>query len=134
MKRRSKTGTPKVCLFCRIDLADVEAMLDAYDSGMCDITTANCVSRAVARQLCSECRIRLHRHSHTCADLEIRGQNVPISAELLEWLGTAETGSRVDPVEFVLEIPGPDVAESEALPRRVGRVRKKRGQSSASVA
>lgn len=106
MKRNSKTGTPRVCLTCRIDLADVEAMLDAYDSGMCDITTANCVSRAVARQLCSDCRIRLLRQDRTRAELEIGGQRVPVSAELLEWLGIAETGSRAEPVEFVLEMPG----------------------------
>lgn len=101
----SPTSEPLVRLSCRIDTADVEAMLDTYDSGMCDISTANCISLVITRQLSCDRRIRLIRHSGTRAELDIQGHRIPLSAELVKWLVAAETGGRVDPIKFILHVP-----------------------------
>lgn len=69
-------------------------------------------------------RIQLIRHGLGNADLEIRGKRIQLSAELMKWLFLAETGRRVEPVEFVLRFPGPDndgelvLMASLAAPRR----------------
>lgn len=125
----SPTSDPSVRLFCRVDVVDVEAMLDAYDSGMCDISTANCISQVIARQLSCDRRIPLHRHNKTTAELEIRGRRIPLSTELLKWLDLAETGSQVDPVEFVLQIPEGDAAVHPAAPLRLRPAHKRRSRS-----
>ncbi len=98
---------PLVSLSCRIDADDIEAMHEAYNSGMCDISTANCLTRAIARRLPGDRRVRLLRHGHARAEIEVWGQRIPLSPELLQWLANAESGGQVDPVEFVLHIAGP---------------------------
>ncbi len=103
--KNSPASVPFVRLSCRIDAADIEAMLDAYDSGMCDISTANCISRAIARQLPCKAKVRLIRHRGNRADLEIHGYRIPLATELVKWLTMAETGGRVDPIEIVLYVP-----------------------------
>jgi hypothetical protein len=105
MDHDSTNVTPPLRLSCRIDATDVEDMLDTYDSGMCDISTANCISRAIARRLSCDRGIRLIRHNKYRAELEIRGRRIPISVELLNWLVAAETGVPVDPIEIVLDLP-----------------------------
>lgn len=80
-------------------------MLDAYDSGMCDISTANCISRVISRQLSGDGGIRLIRHNKDRADLEFLGHRIPVSTKLLKWLVAAETGGHVDPIEIVLIVP-----------------------------
>lgn len=112
----SPTSGPLVRLSCRIDASDIEAMLDSYDSGMCDISTANCLTRAIARELSGDRRIRLLRHSKNRAEVEVWGQRIPLSAELLHWLRTAETGGQVEPVDFVLHIAGPHPPDGESGP------------------
>jgi len=108
------TAEPLVRLSCRIDAADIEAMLDAYDSGMCDISTANCITRAIARQLSGDKRVRLLRLGHNRIELEVWGQRLPLCTELQQWLRTAETGGKVQPVDFVLHIAGPHHPDREA--------------------
>jgi hypothetical protein len=103
----SPSSNPFVRLSCRIDADDIAEMHEAYNSGMCDISTANCLTRAIARELSGDRRVKLLRHGHTRAEVEVWGQRVPLSAELLHWLGTAESGGQVDPVDFVLLIGGP---------------------------
>jgi hypothetical protein len=93
-------------LSCTIDASDVEAMLDTYDSGMCDLSTANCISRVIARQLAPDPGIRLVRHGNRRADLEIDGHRIPVSPELFAWLVAAETGGHFEPIEIVLDLPG----------------------------
>lgn len=116
MKTKS-TSEPLVRLSCRIDAADIEAMLDAYDSGMCDISTANCITRAIARQLSGDKRVRLMRLGHNRVELEVWGQRLPLCAELQQWLRTAETGGKVQPVDFVIHIAGPHQPAFEGGPR-----------------
>ena len=94
-------------LLCRIDSADVEAMLDAYDSGMCDTSTANCISRAIARLLRSDRAFPLIRHTDDLGDIEIEGHRVPVPRELLHWLKSAELGGQSGPIEFTLNLPAP---------------------------
>lgn len=117
MKPNPRMGAPLGCLFCRIDIDDVEAMLDAYDSGMSDISTANCVSQALARRLSCGLRPRLVREGGRCGELEIGGHRIPVPIELLEWLAVAESGGHVEPIEFVLPIPASLAAsDSDAAP------------------
>jgi hypothetical protein len=103
----SPPSDPFVRLFCRINADDIAEMHEAYNSGMCDISRANCLTRAIARELSGDRSVRLVRHGHTRAEVEVWGQRIPLSAELLHWLGTAESGGQVDPVDFVLLIGGP---------------------------
>lgn len=105
--KRSPSSAPFVRLSCRIEADDIAAMHDAYNSGMCDISTANCLARAIARELSGDRRVRLLRHGKSRAEVEVWGQRIPLSEELLQWLGTAEQGGPVDPVDFVLHIGGP---------------------------
>lgn len=109
----SPTSNPFVRLSCRIGADDIAEMHEAYNSGMCDISTANCLTRAIARELSGDRRVKLLRHGHTRAEVEVWGQRIPLSAELLQWLGNAETGGRVDPVDFVLLIGGPRRASDD---------------------
>lgn len=109
----STSRDPLVRLSCRIDADDIQAMRDAYESGMCDISTANCITRAIARRLSGDRRVRLLRHSHTRAEVEVWGQRIPLSPELVRWLGIAESGGHVDPVDFVLHIAGPPRQDPE---------------------
>lgn len=115
--KTSPVSEPFVRLSCRIDAADIEAMLDAYDSGMCDISTANCITRAIARRLPGDKRVRLLRLGHNRIELEVWGQRLPLCTELKQWLRTAETGGKVQPVDFVLHIAGPHQHDREAGPR-----------------
>lgn len=108
------TSDPLVRLSCRIDAGDIEEMLDAYDSGMCDISTANCLTRAIARRLPGDRRVRLLRQGRNRVEVEVWGQRLPLSPELLQWLRTAETGGRVEPVDFVLHIAGPYKPDEES--------------------
>ncbi|PAW64855.1 MAG: hypothetical protein B9S36_01575 [Verrucomicrobiia bacterium Tous-C2TDCM] len=107
---RTPSSDPSGSFCCRIEADDIEAMHDAYDSGMCDISTANCLTRAIARQLCGGRQVRLMRHGPKRAEVEVWGQRVPLSAELLQWLGIAESGGEVDPVDLVLLIGGPNAS------------------------
>jgi hypothetical protein len=115
--KTSPASEPLVRLSCRIDPADIEAMLDAYDSGMCDISTANCITRAIAKQLTGDRRVRLLRLGENRLEVEVWGQRLPLCAELKQWLRTAETGGKVEPVDFVLHIAGPHQPDREAGPR-----------------
>lgn len=110
MKSRSTAGAPAhaestAALLCHIQPADVEAMLDAYDSGMCDTSTANCLSRAVARSLQKSQPIPLIRHGASQASLVLEDLKIPVPPEILEWLQAAEIGSKKGPIEFVLNLP-----------------------------
>jgi hypothetical protein len=105
MKQPTTRVSLPLRLSCRIDSRDVEDMLDTYDSGMCDISTANCISRVIARQLSGDRGIRLIRHNKDRADLEFLGHRIPVSTKLLKWLVAAETGGHVDPIEIVLIVP-----------------------------
>lgn len=113
----SPTSDPLVRLSCRIDAGDIEEMLDAYDSGMCDISTANCLTRAIARQLSGDRRVRLLRLGQDRVEVEVWGQRLPLSPELIHWLRTAETGGHVEPVDFVLHIAEPYKPEDDSGPR-----------------
>ncbi len=112
MKRALAAAAPLAArldttLLCRIDREDVEAMLDAYDSGMCDTSTANCISRAIARLLRSDQAFPLIRYTDDLGEIEIDGHRVPVPRELLQWLKSAELGGQDGPVEFALNLPHP---------------------------
>lgn len=117
MNRTPEVGLsrPSALLLCRIEPSDIEAMLDAYDSGMCDITTANCLSRAVARLYDDRQTFPLYRQGDH-ATLEIRGHRVAVPRSALDWLDAAETGARSGPYEFALPLP-PEV-DPPRLPER----------------
>ena len=124
MKSRHPTGAAAfskstAALLCQIRTADVEAMLDAYDSGMCDTSTANCLSRAVARSLQNPKAVPLIRNSASQAYFVIEDHKIPVPPEILEWLQAAEIGSRKGPLEFVLNLPLdliPEVPQRESMP------------------
>lgn len=103
-------ATPLRRLSCRIDANDVEEMLDTYDSGMCDLSKANCICRVISRLLPADPGLRLVRLRDGRADLEIHGHRVPLPADLFAWLVAAETGARFEPIEIVLHLPGPGLA------------------------
>ena len=114
MKRPPKKNLPSAkCLHCRVELTDVEEMFDAYDSGMCDIITSNCISRAVSRRLPDMNKVRLRRHDGV-GELEIRSERIPVPDRLMRWLADAETGKRVEPIDFVLRIPETGSAQAPA--------------------
>lgn len=100
-------------LLCRIDPEDVEAMLDAYDSGMCDTSTANCISRAISRLLSRDHAFPLIRHTDDLGDIEIEGHRVPVPRELLHWLKSAELGGQSGPIEFALSLPEPLIRQAD---------------------
>jgi hypothetical protein len=105
MNRAPSADVPSAALFCRIDPADVEAMLDAYDSGMCDTSTANCLSQAISRLLGEGRVFPLIRHDESTAELDIDGHRVPIPTEVVAWLSSAETGALTGSIEFALDLP-----------------------------
>lgn len=115
--KSSPTSESLLRLSCRIDLSDIEAMHDAYDSGMCDISTANCLSRAIARQLTGDRQVRLLRMGENRIEVELWGQRIPLCSELKRWLRTAETGGPAEPIDFVLHIAGPHHPDGGAGPR-----------------
>ncbi len=92
-------------LLCHVTPADVDAMLDAYDSGMCDTSTANCLSRGIARALRHPRPVPLIRQGVRRAHVSLHGHAIPIPPEILGWLEEVETGSRKAPLEFTLELP-----------------------------
>ena len=92
-------------LLCRIEPADIDAMLDAYDSGMCDTSTANCLSRAVSRQLGLESPCPLYRHADDSGELMIGRHRVAVPPAALHWLSLAELGCASGSLEFALEVP-----------------------------
>jgi hypothetical protein len=127
MKRALAAAAPLAArldttLLCRIDREDVEAMLDAYDSGMCDTSTANCISRAIARLLSSDRAFPLIRYTDDLGEIEIDGHRVPVPKELLHWLQSAELGGQAGPIEFALQLPASLARETglgvPAVPRR----------------
>jgi hypothetical protein len=113
----SPTLEPLARLSCRIETADIEAMLDAYDSGMCDISTANCLTRAITRELAGDQRVKLLHHGKNHFEVEVRGQRLPLCERLQDWLHRAETGGHVEPVDVVLHLAGPYEPDDEAGPR-----------------
>lgn len=104
MNRPSGGARPRA-LACRITTSDIDAMFAAYDSGMCDTTTANCLSQCLARQLQRSQPVRLHRHSETCASFHIDHHRLAVPPDLLAWLNAVETGAPAAPVDFTLDIP-----------------------------
>jgi hypothetical protein len=105
MKHAPSADERPAALFCRIGPADVEAMLDAYDSGMCDTSTANCLSQAVTRLLGGARVFPLIRYGESTAELDIHGHRVAIPSEVVAWLNSAETGSHSGPIKFALDLP-----------------------------
>ena len=102
-------------LSCVVTPADVEAMLDAYDSGMCDLSTANCLSRALARELGTSVPPPLHRHAPGVAYWTIEGERVAVPPEMLPWLDSAEIGLETGPRSFTVQlatIPDPNATEA----------------------
>lgn len=122
---------PPAALSCRIDASDVEAMLDAYDSGMCDASTANCLSRAVSRALRSDQVFPLISQDENRAELDLGGQRVPVSAEVLAWLHAAETGANQGSLEFVIELPPSPRAARREAPKKPSPPRRLRAHSAA---
>lgn len=102
---KSPQATGSVALEINITSSDIEAMLDAYDSGMCDLSTANCLSRAVGKRLNATRPVRLIRHRALGGHLLIGETRVPVPDSILSWLEQAEIGARCNPVRFQLEVP-----------------------------
>lgn len=115
----SSTRVPTGRLFCRIDVTDVEAMLDAYDKDLSDSTTANCISRVIARQLSGDQNIRLIRQNGTRAELEILGRRILLPDRLFQWLVTAEKGSQVEAIDFILRLPETGAGGIVLFPGRI---------------
>lgn len=105
MNRAIPPALSAVALPCRVEPADIDAMLDAYDSGMSDASTANCVSLAVSRALRCERPLPLFRFGETQAALAIGDCRVPLPPDLVKWLASAETGGQRGPKDFVLQLP-----------------------------
>lgn len=102
---KSPQATESAALEVNITSSDIEAMLDAYDSGMCDLSTANCLSRAVGRRLNAPEPVRLLRHRALGGHLIIGGTRIPVPHSILSWLDQAEIGARGKPIRFQLEVP-----------------------------
>jgi hypothetical protein len=94
-----------VRIVCRVTRADVDAMLDAYDSGMCNTITGNCLSRALARRLQRREPVPLIRHRSEPSCFSLNGHRIPVPPEAIQWLEVAEFGGQLGPTEFTLEIP-----------------------------
>ena len=92
-------------IVCRITEIDIETMLDAYDSGMCDTSTANCLSHALARALRRAQPVPLIRKNHHDAHLLLDELRIPVPEHALAWLAEAEIGARCRPFEFELRLP-----------------------------
>ena len=92
-------------LRCTVTSEDIDAMLDAYDSGMCDVSTRNCLSQAVGRALGTKVPVPLVRHSPKIAYWDFENCRLPVPTELLEWLDAAEIGLRARPIQFELSLP-----------------------------
>lgn len=103
MKRPPATGS--VALEIYISPSDIESMLDAYDSGMCDTSTANCLSRALTRVLNRSRTIPLIRNHGRDGYLDLGGTRIPVPGEILAWLEEAEIGARCRPMRCRLDLP-----------------------------
>ena len=101
------TQRPNVSLqLVTVDQADVDQMLDCYDSGMFDISTSNAVALALKRLLRSEHRVRVTRESMSreCF-VQIGDFQSRLPAELFDWLERAECASAVNPISFWVPMP-----------------------------
>ncbi|MCB1229318.1 MAG: hypothetical protein KDN19_03580 [Verrucomicrobiae bacterium] len=92
-------------LVCEVTDDDIEAMLDAYDSGMCDTSTANCLSTALTRQLGRSSTIALIRYDSDRAHFRVGNRKLPVPGAVLNWLSLAEVGARRGGITFSIEIP-----------------------------
>lgn len=101
---RSKL-TRTIRIRCEVSQADIEAMLDDYESGMTDATTSNAISRSVRRTIGTEEPVILERRHGGRAELEMDGYLVPLEDEISAWLTRVETGYLPKPISFDLLIP-----------------------------
>ena len=94
---------------------DVDSMLDRYDSGMFDVSTANAIALALKRLLRSGQRIQLLRNpaNRECS-IGIDDYQVELPRELYAWLEKAEQASPVDRVSFWVPLPRDMLAETHA--------------------
>lgn len=97
---------PRKLVGLEVTREDIENMLERYDSGMADLTTANAVCRALERKLQPGYHPRIHsaaRH-HGCR-LSIGENYFSLPSEVYWWLDRANKGGSVHPVNFVIVLP-----------------------------
>lgn len=89
-----------------VDQTDVDKMLDCYDSGMSDTTTANAVARALKRLLKPVRRVRVIRdQSNRRGFVQVGRYEFDLPEELCEWLIRAERAFPVEPISFRAALP-----------------------------
>ena len=102
-----------------IGQSDVEKMLDSYDSGMCDTTTANAIAQALKRLLNPEHRVRVIRDQFKQSSwVEIGAHEFDLPDELCEWLARAERAFPVEAISFRAVLPNEWLKEPVRKPRK----------------
>ncbi len=89
-----------------VSFADIEAMDDRYNSGMCDRSTANAVSIALRRRIRKKYTpiVEFAAKHHSCL-LRIGEETYPLPQNLYWWLRGAEEGTETKPSRFSFAIP-----------------------------
>ena len=106
MKVSSQTKlTRLVRIQCEVTRADIEAMLDDYESGMADATKSNAVSRSIRRTCELDDPVILVRSHGECPEIKIGGYRVAIETAITDWLRQVESGFMPKPFSFDLVIP-----------------------------
>jgi len=85
---------------------DIREMYDQFDSGMCDVGTANAVSIALKRRLRTKYTPRvIFASHHNACKLRINEDSYPLPQNLYWWLRNSKSGVEVTPSRFSLAIP-----------------------------
>lgn len=90
---------------CDVTRADIDAMLDDYESGMADATKSNAISRCIRRTCQLEELVLLVRCRGECPEIRIGGYRVNLEKEVTDWLRKVETGFMPKPFSFELVVP-----------------------------
>lgn len=104
------------CVTIAVSETDIEEMWNRFDSGMCDLTTANAVAIAINRTLQSKKSIRVvsdawDEEFHCLFDDEI----VSLPIEVSVWLSRCLRGIREEPIHFGLSLPSGLIREGDEL-------------------
>jgi hypothetical protein len=88
-----------------VSLEDIEEMYDRYDSGMCDIGTANAISIALRKRIQARYGpVAVVASSYHTCEFRIGEERFALPQSLYWWLRESECGIRVEPLTISIVI------------------------------
>ena len=111
-----KLDAGQVCVPISILENDLDEMWNRFDSGMCDLTTANAVAIAINRTLKAETTVRVVTDG-TSEDFHVvfHDQVFPLPVEISVWLNRCLRGLREKPIVFSIWVPRDLAAECSGI-------------------